>query len=447
VSIYPAILRTAGALVPSQQRAEWLAEWNAELWYVRRARAASAFAFCLGAWKDAIWLRRNSRCARFLESPLHCALFLALLASTCVLVTFFLPGGRNGFQPSPYSDAGNMVLISSGAPLDPTISFAAYQSLAVNTRARFKGLAFYEPVRGRIGKAELSIAHASGNLFALLDIPLTQSGSPGRARLVLSDKAWRKYFAHDPHIGGRVIDIGGQQAVVAGTIPADAWRLPGRMDAWLLEDKKSLAAALPLSSRGFAIGHLRTTASLPRTNSLSAWTLPVDYDDGSVDSYECESLVAWASRPFSALLTTLFCLCVFLPATTSLALGGRRFRQWVFLAVKVVCILPMLFCCGLLASAYSDSAFALVFFLAMFPGSVFAFRWVFEDQRRRCPVCLRLLSKPVGFGEASHMFLGWYGTELTCVRGHGLLRVPEIPLTYFSTQRWLELDDLIALRW
>jgi hypothetical protein len=78
----------------------------------------------------------------------------------------------------------------------------------------------------------------------------------------------------------------------------------------------------------------------------------------------------------------------------------------------------------------------------MFPGGLFAFRWVLEDQRRRCPVCLRLLSKPVGFGEASHTFLGWYGAELTCVRGHGLLRVPEIPSSWFRRQRWVELDEV-----
>jgi hypothetical protein len=135
----------------------------------------------------------------------------------------------------------------------------------------------------------------------------------------------------------------------------------------------------------------------------------------------------------------------FLPATTTLALGTGSFRQWIFLCAKVACLLPVLFCCSLLAFAYSGNACGLLFFLAMFPGGVFAFRWILEDQRRRCPVCLRLLSRPVGFGEASHTFLGWYGTESTCVRGHGFLRVPEIPSTYLSRQRWHCLDD--ALRW
>ena len=38
------------------------------------------------------------------------------------------------------------------------------------------------------------------------------------------------------------------------------------------------------------------------------------------------------------------------------------------------------------------------------------------------------------------MFLEWYGTEFACVKGHGLLHVPEIPTVSFRTQRWVHLD-------
>ncbi len=40
----------------------------------------------------------------------------------------------------------------------------------------------------------------------------------------------------------------------------------------------------------------------------------------------------------------------------------------------------------------------------------------------------------------SRTFLAWNGTELICVGGHGLLHVPEMPTSWFSTQRWLYLD-------
>ena len=76
----------------------------------------------------------------------------------------------------------------------------------------------------------------------------------------------------------------------------------------------------------------------------------------------------------------------------------------------------------------------------MIVGSVVGFRWVLVDQRRRCPVCLRLLTHATPIGEPSRTLLELYGTEQICTRGHGLLHVPEIRSSY-SEQRWLRLDS------
>jgi len=78
--LHIAILRNAALLVPAPERAEWLAEWQAELAYVRQ----DATAFCLGSFRDALWLRGNSfsvRRAFSLESPLRCLLSLAGLGA------------------------------------------------------------------------------------------------------------------------------------------------------------------------------------------------------------------------------------------------------------------------------------------------------------------------------------------------------------------------------
>ena len=56
MTLHLAILRSASLLVPGPHRAEWFAEWTAELWHVNRG----ATAFCLGAFRDAFWLRRNT---------------------------------------------------------------------------------------------------------------------------------------------------------------------------------------------------------------------------------------------------------------------------------------------------------------------------------------------------------------------------------------------------
>jgi hypothetical protein len=74
-------------------------------------------------------------------------------------------------------------------------------------------------------------------------------------------------------------------------------------------------------------------------------------------------------------------------------------------------------------------------------GCAFAFRWVLRDQRKRCPVCLRLLTNPVRVGQRAGWFLEWNCTELMCLRGHGMLYIPENPTSWFGAPLWLYLDS------
>ncbi len=64
------MLKMAAFLVPRAARAEWLEEWRAELWHVWHIcnqndgpaalhQKEEITAFSLGAFKDALWLRRN----------------------------------------------------------------------------------------------------------------------------------------------------------------------------------------------------------------------------------------------------------------------------------------------------------------------------------------------------------------------------------------------------
>ena len=64
-------------LLAREGRNEWLREWRAELWYVERGRAG----FCLGAYRDALWLRRNAARRPLLDSPAACIVILAILAA------------------------------------------------------------------------------------------------------------------------------------------------------------------------------------------------------------------------------------------------------------------------------------------------------------------------------------------------------------------------------
>src|SRR6185437_2980092 len=86
-----ATLQLAALLVPRRQRGEWLKEWQSELWHVRQACAAEdrisrqdeqkVAAFCLGAFQDALCLRRHLRegtaSGQYLAAASHCIVFLA----------------------------------------------------------------------------------------------------------------------------------------------------------------------------------------------------------------------------------------------------------------------------------------------------------------------------------------------------------------------------------
>jgi hypothetical protein len=105
---------------------------------------------------------------------------------------------------------------------------------------------------------------------------------------------------------------------------------------------------------------------------------------------------------------------------------------------KLFCFCRSLFSDHLDLGSFGKSL-SPIFIHFAFIGSLFAARWMLADQRKRCPVCLRLLANPVGIGESSRILLEWNGTELMCRRGHGMFYVPEWPLIWTGRQRWLEL--------
>jgi len=107
-ALHIATLRSAAFLVPAPQRTEWLAEWTAELSYVTRG----ATSFCLGSFRDALFLRAGSfslRRALSLESPSACISFLAGLAALIVGATVLSPK-LWPVQPPPLPSPGQFAL-------------------------------------------------------------------------------------------------------------------------------------------------------------------------------------------------------------------------------------------------------------------------------------------------------------------------------------------------
>ena len=111
------LLRAASLLAPQSERAEWWREWRSELWHVRRQCAPlrvvswpaerEVTAFCLGAFSDALCLRRHARpreapAAASPGAPAQCLLWMALLLAASFAVSLLLPGVRAANEASRY---------------------------------------------------------------------------------------------------------------------------------------------------------------------------------------------------------------------------------------------------------------------------------------------------------------------------------------------------------
>lgn len=130
------------------------------------------------------------------------------------------------------------------------------------------------------------------------------------------------------------------------------------------------------------------------------------------------------------------------PATANSPSRMIRLRRWLFLAAKVALLLSIVYCWAFPLFAFAsriDRAVGILVNLLVWACAL-AFHWILRDQRKRCPVCLRLLADPVRVGRPSGYFLEWNCMELVCRRGHGLLYVPECRTSWFNAQRWFYLE-------
>ena len=468
-----ALLTLASLLLPREMRREWLTEWRSELWYVHHGRRVGSVArlradlsFCLGSFQDAWWLKKNAapggERSPWLRSPQDCGVSLAVVAAAAVGVLLCFPSARQAMMRRHAVDGQNLVFISRAGVLDPssrTITVEEYQAWRERRRHVIGELAFLRPsqMKARLGAPgvhALNVVQASRSLPGMLQAPVSAEAMQAaeiehKASVVLSYLAWKDRFSGDADLIGKDINLDGRAAKVVGIMPDEGWRVTSRPDAWLLERDSELAS-LPAETRGLVLGQV--AAASPATRGRWQFEIP---KDGGADVFDCIPVVDRTYRPWMTFLFTLLLAVGALPATTPLPLGdypaadhplfaAMRSRRWIFLGMKLGLVVAIVYCVST-TLAFADvslSANASVYiqFSTSFLGLLLSFRWVLRDQRRRCPVCLHVLTNPVSVGHPSRNFLAWHGTELMCTKGHGLLHVPEMATSWFSTQRWLCLD-------
>jgi hypothetical protein len=471
------LLRSASLLLPPTERKEWSREWRSELWHVRQACTPrkgiswsgerEVTAFCMGAFQDVFCLRRDlSQIALPLSmargSARQCLILLAVVAIASCGIATLLPNVRVQFQPTGYHLPVDLVLIRDAQATNdsvPTISGNQFRLWKKRRQQLFDNFAFYRIVDEPLSTAPsrrpvVRIAHSSSNLFELLHIPMRFT-SPNRKayadmpKMILSDAMWTREFNRNPYIAGRVVRVGSREAVIDGVAPADASRLPDKVDAWLLEPDSAIAS----DGMGYVMAHLTPSAS--RNRGCENWNMIAPRSDGVLDDFLCVSLTNSTPGLSTIFLFAVFMACLAVPATTPLTLGEHllssrkifwqtRLRRWSFLVGKITLVLPTVYFLSIdVAYMYSGllpASSIYVQIVCSFSICLSGLRWALRDQRQRCPVCLGKLTHPARVGQPSRNFLAWNGTELMCVDGHGLMHVPELATSWFSTQRWMYLD-------
>jgi hypothetical protein len=471
------LLRCASVLLPSQQRAEWLFEWESELWHVRRSCTASAAdrwqaereitVFCLGAFQDAACLRglrrlNPPRASQFRGSATACLAWLAGVLLVSYLLSIVLPGVRVEHAFSSSQVRPGTILIQDEGSENSAIPSMALEQERIWKQSRqhyFDEFAFYrvtpETVQLEAQKtATWQVAQASSNLFSLVGWPAwsinrNASIASDVPLLVLSEHTWRRQFSADPAIFGKILRVGLRVGRVAGVAPDGMGRMPGRADAWLLESETEMAP----KGAGYVVAHLTRSG---RSELWGGLVRIASYNARhSEHDFLGKSLEQQTPGPWNIYLFAILVAFFALPALTAvspaefvfnsrkLSLARRAWRV-AFLGAKIALILLIgyfaaldLAYCRLPAFSAAGTYIQLVstFFICLF-----GVRWALADQHRRCPVCLRRVAHPANVGVVSRTFLDWSGTELMCAGGHTLLHVPSLPTSWFSTPRWMLLD-------
>jgi hypothetical protein len=492
--LHAGLLGSASLLVPQPLRAEWRREWRGELWHVRQACARmggdswqgerEVAAFCMGAFQDALCLRRAGRRKRLPFAAMdgtakQCLLGLLAILTASYAVALLLPGVRAERSVWPRRVNPNLVLIEkerSSNDSGPTILPQKFRTWEGRRQKYFDGFAFYRVSRETVKPGLLSgwppdgaaaalapglawgVARASSNLFTLLGVPVQfvdrgavvgSTAGGAMPEVILGEAAWKREFGADPHVAGVIVRLGAQTVRIAGVVADGSLNLPGRVDAWLLEPD----AVNGSEDAGYVVAHLSDAGAAEMWASRAY--ISANGPDDSEDDLLGVALEEWKPEPGTIYLFALFLALLSLPAITSVSLGeysmnpqktswSRRIYRWSFLSAKIGLLLPIIYFISIdMAFGYTTSSrerAVYVQLVSCFAMCLFGLRWVLKDQRQRCPVCMQCVTHPAQVGQASRTFLDWNGTEMMCMGGHTLLHVPSLPTSWFGGQRWMYLD-------
>jgi len=476
------LLRSASLLVPKPQRAEWYGEWYGEIWHWLHFLAESGrlnshtsmelARHCWGAFPDAAFHRFSQKkvVRAFDEAPRTArfclgAIFFVLVF--LVLVTGLAPTIRSGFKPLPFHEPDRLAYLAmhgSFTKYDEENLFRvtaqwAERSKTAEMVAAYSwhpvGLVFPNQVVNDIS------ARVSPNFFELLGnkaalgrlfTPADETNCAGC--VVITDRLWKAEFNSDRNIVGKTISVDGRPGTVIGVLPESFVFTFPEVSVWLLP--RWGITTNNFADRMGAVLRMQPHATLAQAKQEFGQM-------ADKDGYSQPQMESFVSRAHQGVKLYLFFTVLSLfggIALGSSRLGGAKTRKiklsfahglrwWGFFSLKTLLLLAICFVgslelTGRVSIMLTGSVHPLVgpfstwLFLVT---AMIALSWSLYDQGRRCRFCLRRLGNEASVGTPGYLFLGWWGTELVCSDGHGLLHVPEMKSSWQEFDQWVSLDE------
>jgi len=472
------ILRVASWIVPRWTRAEWLREWEAELVSACQVSSQShgnrLRRRCYGAFIDAAWYRCNREDLRHTSQRWSQTPAFLLLALVTALLMFALASGellrmRSILLRPPYPDPQRITTVSRTGVISSSEWVIPYSWVKVWRKHEgsqvsvaaysWKPLASLISVDGhRVRAASVKVEGSLFRVFGLNPI-LGRIDQPGEVSglancLVLSYESWRRDFSSDPGILQKKATIDGQEARIIGVLPERFWFPSNEVAVWRLADESSFS--------GENVGVIARLG--PRVSERWAeLLLQRDVENSVGESPWDAALQVWPvqDRIRQPLIFYALALCVALLLMIPVICSGRLnlrpqsaeiariCRWWSFFGTKSFLLLSILLAVviELTPEPYVFPAGKTTFVVesaslwAFSIGCVFLLWWSLADQQSRCRVCLRKLALPARIGRSGCLFLGWFGVELACPEGHGLLHITETDVCWLDPAQWTPLDE------
>ncbi|MBZ5524001.1 MAG: ABC transporter permease [Acidobacteriia bacterium] len=479
------VLRAASLLVPRAQRAEWYREWHAELWHrihflhesgrLTPATQMELARDCWGSFADAAWLRfdREKVLHAAREAPRtarFCLVALALALVVVLLGSGFAPTIRTAFASMPYSQPDRLAELSFFGnsiyyPMDNLFNTVPVWEEKSATTESAAGYSWYPSrIVTTNGSRGVVSARVSPGFFDVLGVKpaagrLFRTGDEHECArcVVISHHAWTSAFQSDPSIVGKHIVLGDKERLVIGVLPSRFRFVSPETAVWTVTSPEAVGLYNFADHSGVVL-RLRpgvTVESAAREYRKFVQLAgpafgSADFNVASINSRMRQGVHLYVLFTLVTFIGSLVMLSRhFFSATagTPLRLAGIA-RWWAFFAVKTLLLLLTCFVGSIegvrlffLSVAGSVPAMAgaistWVFLIT----TILALTWSLKDQRHRCRNCLCLLTHEAYVGVPGYLFLDYWGTELVCSHGHGLLHVPQMDACWLEENHWTELD-------